>query len=507
MALVYRISIQNRGGDFKLDSDESSKNEYVIEEIPDLPPSPWEQDDGWNNDKDEQSTIDKIKNEVQDLKANRPRRALYQSEEILETDVKEVFDDFDFDVVDERESASNDGKFGESLVTYKHGDKLLAVPMRWYWGNIVKRMINHNKSHGFTGCVLIGMSGSGKTTLTQTILHKLHDYGENYVFKWFNGHQMLEIDKHISSLQVGVPHVMIFDDASYTLEDAKKETIAKLANAMTTIRHHVKSRVIAIFNIHYSRATKKFFRNQHFTFLTSITTEELGNMKDLFQDKMPAIRQFAKKYRQMALNGSFYMPMSIYDSRVIKYNINDPFRVAMVSEITDLHFFVYPRQVCDQCSPNQVKYEEKTTKEIITMLRKYKNQPSLLTTLGFWLKTHNYDMGFDPLKGAHKSYWNFLNKLAQTYKVPWNDVYEALQSKNLKRRSRQIKMNVDAFDDVLQSSEPTVRKKYKKDDGLDPSKFDKYDPNLADDKPKSGTKKDDSKPFYPDYDSTYIAPP
>jgi ABC-type dipeptide/oligopeptide/nickel transport system ATPase component len=489
-----------------LDSDESSKNEYVIDEIPDLPPSPWEISEE-PQPPIEPTDIERIKSEVEKLRENPPpQRQTYDSEQIIDVE-KDQFNDFDFDIVDEREATHVEGKFGESLVTYKHGEKLLAVPMRWYWGNVVKRMINHNKTHGFTGCVLIGMSGSGKTTLTQTILHKIHDYGENYVFKWFNGHQMLEIDKHISSLQVGVPHVMVFDDASYTLEDAKKETIAKLANAMTTIRHHVKSRVIAIFNIHYSRATKKFFRNQHFTFLTSITTEELGNMKDLFQDKMPAIRQFAKKYRQMALNGHFYMPMSIHDSRVIRYNINDPFRIGMVSEITDLHFFVYPRQVCDQCSPNQVKYEEKTTKEIITMLKQYKNQPSLLTTLGFWLKTHNYDMGFDPLKGAHKSYWNFLNKLAQTYKVPWNEVYEALQAKNPKRKSRQIKMNVDVFDDVLQSSEPNVKKKYKKDKGLDPANFDKHDPNLADSKPNEQTKSDNNKPFYPDYDSTYIAPP
>jgi GTPase SAR1 family protein len=501
MALVYRVSIQNRGGDFELDSDEPSKNEYVVEDIPDLPPSPWESDTKANPELDD---VNKIINDIDEIKANRPRRAEYTSEEMVEYD-KEMFNDFDFDVVDEKETSHIDGKFGESLVTYKHDDKLLAIPMRWYWGNIVKRMINHNKSHGFTGCVLIGMSGSGKTTLTQTILHKIHDYGENYVYKWFNGHQMLELDKHIGSLQVGVPHVMVFDDASYTLEDAKKETIAKLANAMTTIRHHVKSRVIAIFNIHYSRATKKFFRNQHFTFLTSITTEELGNMKDLFQDKMPAIRQFAKKYRQMALNGSFYMPMSIYDSRVIKYNINDPFRVAMVSEITDLHFFVYPRQVCDQCSPNQIKYEEKTTSEVIDMLKKYKNQTSLITTLGFWLKTHNFEIGRDPLKGAHKSYWNFLNKLSQTYKVPWDEVYDALERKSKRKKvQRGVKVNTNPFDDVLESVTKTT-KKTKKDKGLDPAKFDKYDTDLADNtEPKQS---DSAKPFYPDYDSTYIPPP
>ena len=225
------------------------------------------------------------------------------------------FSDFDMDIVtDEGVAQMNKGGGGggfdgTKITRFKYNDKNYAVPQRWYWGNIVKRMLNHNKAHGFTGCVLIGMSGSGKTTLTNTILHKIHDYGENYIYKWFNGHQLTELDKHINHLQVGVPHVLIFDDASYTMEDATKSQMAKLANALTTIRHHVKSKVIIIFNIHYSRATKKFFRNQHFTFLTSVTTEELGNLKDLFQDKMPVVRQFGKKYRQMALNGSFYVPL------------------------------------------------------------------------------------------------------------------------------------------------------------------------------------------------------
>jgi hypothetical protein len=177
-------------------------------------------------------------------------------------------DDFDNEIIEDSggtgSGPNGTQSFAEKMTVYKHEDKRLAVPQRWYWGNIVKRMLTHNKAHGYTGCVLIGMSGSGKTTLTNTLLHKIHEYGENYVYKWFNGHQLIEIDKHIQDLQVGVPHVMVFDDASYTLEDATKTQMATLANALTTIRHHVKSRVIIIFNIHYSRATKKILQKPTF---------------------------------------------------------------------------------------------------------------------------------------------------------------------------------------------------------------------------------------------------
>ena len=46
------------------------------------------------------------------------------------------------------------GLTAQKITTYKYEDKRYAVPQRWYWGNIVKRMLNHNKAHGFTGCVL-----------------------------------------------------------------------------------------------------------------------------------------------------------------------------------------------------------------------------------------------------------------------------------------------------------------------------------------------------------------
>ena len=435
--------------------------------------------------------------------------------------------DFDMDIITDQgvaQSKGGGGFDGSKVTTFKWEDKRYAVPQRWYWGNIVKRMLNHNKAHGFTGCVLIGMSGSGKTTLTNTILHKIHDYGENYVFKWFNGHQLTELDKHIGKLQVGVPHVMVFDDASYTLEDATKTQMATLANALTTIRHHVKSKVIIIFNIHYSRATKKFFRNQHFTFLTSVTTEELGNLKDLFQDKMPVVRQFGKKYRQMALNGSFYVPLDYYTGKSAKYVINEPFRVGLVSEITDLHFFLYPRQSCELCRPGAPpKLEVKTVKQVKKMLKEYKNQSALMTTLAFWCKTHNIGP-VDPLENAHKAYWNFFEKVSKDVKAPWQQILNELRDESPRRtrmsKGSQLAKKVDAFGEVMKPRGPGRPR-------LTPRQISerehKHETKLPEDyvSPTDSTSEvsentDDNtvidesteQPYneFPDYDSTYVRP-
>ena len=82
--------------------------------------------------------------------------------------------DFDMDIITDTgvaQSKKGGGFDGSKVTTFKWEDKRYAVPQRWYWGNIVKRMLNHNKAHGYTGCVLIGMSGSGKTTLLNHILN------------------------------------------------------------------------------------------------------------------------------------------------------------------------------------------------------------------------------------------------------------------------------------------------------------------------------------------------
>ena len=312
---------------------------------------------------------------------------------------------------------------------------------------------------------------------------------------------------------------MVFDDASYTMEDATKTQMAKLANALTTIRHKTKSKVIIIFNIHYSRATKKFFRNQHFTFLTSVTTEELGNLKDLFQDKMPVVRQFGKKYRQMALNGSFYVPLDYYTGKSAKYTINEPFRIGLVSEITDLHFFLYPRQSCAMCRPGAPpKLEIKTVKQVKSMLKKYKNQTALMTTLAFWCKTHNIGP-IDPLEYAHKSYWNFFEKVSRDIKAPWQQILNELRDESPRRtrmsKGTQMAKNVDAFGEVMAprgrgrprlTPRQISEREHKHETELPEDYVSTSDTIPVENNDNDDNDKNDNNE-YPDYDSTYVRPP
>ncbi len=263
--------------------------------------------------------------------------------------------------------------------------------------------------------------------------------GENYRVLWFTGADMLNIDKIINSCQVGLPHVFVFDDASYTMEDAKKEDVARLANALTTIRHHLKSRAIVIMNIHYSKATKKFFRNQHFTFLTSVTVEELGNYSDLFKSNMSTVKKFAKYYNQASLKGGFRLPVSSSTYDQLYYKTNEPFRLGLVAEISDLHFFLFDRQECETCNPNTVKKLSDHSKLKDELVGKY-GASKVRSVLQYFAMI--YDNRTD---GANKQKIQYLNKDAialwknfadinRRIEVDWGAMLEELRDERKVRK-------------------------------------------------------------------------
>ena len=319
--------------------------------------------------------------------------------------------------------------YRDKVTTFNYKGKRIPVPIRWHPNSVIRRIVEHNKRSQYTGVTMIGMSGTGKTTLTNKIIHQAHVMGESYIVKRFNGHEMMRLDEHIKKMKVGFPHILVFDDASYTMEDAKSADIARLANALTTIRHVLQSRVIIIINFHYSKATKKFFRNQHFTFMTSISVEELSNFQEMYKDKMNVVRQFARQYNNMVLRGSFQVPVSSFEKKVIRYKMNEPFRIAMVAEIADLHFMVYDRDGCSQCLPkNEAKKALKleTINEIVEhIVRVTPKGQSIRSTMQFFM---TITLGNDKhLKGAHQSIWRHLNDINRSMDISdetWEKVYD-----------------------------------------------------------------------------------
>ena len=242
-----------------------------------------------------------------------------------------------------------------------------------------------------------------------------------------------------------------------------------------------------IMNIHYSKATMKFFRNQHFTFLTSVSVEEMGNFYDLFKDKMHVIRAFGKSYNKMMLKGYFEAPVSSFESTVIRYKTNEPFRVALVAEIADLHFMLYNKAECDKCKPLSGK-EKKLPKSIDEIIEKfgslYKKTPTqqlpneFVVGLRYFAKIAT---GENTLSSVERSIWNGLTNIQKNGFTDWkglNDKVTSMRKLSTKKKLHGVNAKADATVFELARA---IKKEQEEDEKT----------------PKMDT---------PDYDSTYVAP-
>ena len=395
------------------------------------------------------------------------------------------------------------GQYRDRVMVWTTAEgKRVPIPARWHPHSVVKRIIRHNQLGQYTGIVMIGQSGSGKTTLTRKLVHQIScKYGEPYIVKWFNGYEMLHMDEHIKAMQVGTPHILIFDDASYTLEDAKKTDVAKLANALTTIRHTLKSKVIIVMNIHYSKATLKFFRNQHFTFLTSVSVEEMGNYQDLFKDKMHVIRAFGKQYNKMMLKGYFEVPVSSFDKTTIRYRTNEPFRMGLVAEIADLHFMLYDRAECEKCDPKNQKaiwQGSKQPKTIDTILEKMRGMynvsgtgkmpKSFATVLRFFRKINADDP--TALSLSERAMWNHLTNISKAVFNDWSGLGAIVEGERKVKlpKNKQVKVKADAS--VLEIAR-AVKKEQEAEMLENPKEYEHYDSTFIG---KGGVQKETSAP-------------
>lgn len=413
----------------------------------------------------------------------------YGSKELLSN--KERYSTDSVHVVEEQKK-----DYYDFLTTYyydnpeKNKTEEIPVPVRWHPQGVFKRIVQHNKIGQYTGIVLIGMSGSGKTTLTRMFLHRVHEMGEKYIVKWFTGTDMLNIDKIIQACTPGFPHILIFDDASYTLEDAKKEDVARLANALTTIRHHIKSRVITIMNIHYSKATKKFFRNQHFTFLTSISSEEIGNFQDLFKGRLGVVGKFARLYNNMMLREHFTVPISSYTYQRLHYKTNQPFRVGLVSEISDLHFFLYAKESCATCDPKTDDNQLHDYHDILDKLCYKYGEKQVRTVMQFFATVYEGKNFLDPKR---QKIWMHLAEIEKNVKMPLDKMVEEMngrrqRSSHTKGTRGAKKFRDESVMDVVKKLQAEQEKKAERE-GIP-------DDILVPPTPKKKT--------YADYDSLYV---
>ena len=299
---------------------------------------------------------------------------------------------------------------------------------------VIKKILKHNSVTGYTGIINAGMSGTGKTTWTKFLVHNLHQAMPAVVIDWFEQYDLVNIDNIIHSLTKGVPHIIVFDDASFALDDLPKKEINKLAQVLTRIRHEVKANVITIMNIHYSKAIGKYWRNIPFYFLTSISSEETQSYEDVFGSGAKwKLRDFSYLFHNMMLDGGWKVEIDAWKGKAYQYWTNKPFRVGLASELNRLHFFLYVRDSCGICDPDYATQRVISAPDMVESLIKSYNKNQVRSTLRYYMFTRKGNA--EVIDRRVRSLWNTISDLDRKNDIDWTQVATVLDE-NLKNKRR-----------------------------------------------------------------------
>lgn len=341
---------------------------------------------------------------------------------------------------------------------------------------VIKKILKHNSVTGYTGIINAGMSGTGKTTWTKFLVHNLHQAMPSVVIDWFEQYDLVNIDQIIHSLTKGVPHIIVFDDASFALDDLPKKEINKLAQVLTRIRHEVKANVITIMNIHYSKAIGKYWRNIPFYFLTSISSEETGSYEDVFGSGAKwKLRDFSYLFHNMMLDGGWKIEIDSWTGKGYQYQTNKPFRIGLASELNRLHFFCYARDSCGICDPDYDTQRVISAPDMVESLIKSYNKNQVRSTLRYYMFTRKGKA--DVIDRRVRSLWNTISDLDRKNDINWDHVGEVLDQSLKNKRKRFYQSKKDYKDKLDQAKKDATTTNVKRNvQMLDPSLIDSDTP-------------------------------
>ena len=318
---------------------------------------------------------------------------------------------------------------------YRHPDwkgtdrKPVPLLQRHSVGVLAREIITANAHNQYTGVLLIGKSGSGKSTLTQTLVHRIHQQRQ-YAVKWFSKSDIRNFVEIIKKLPP-VPHVLVFEDVSYSLRGMHDSQIEEIAAELTYIRHKLKHPVITILQIHYSKAIEKFFRDTDITIFTSITDNERTNYLQLLgTHNSQKIRNYIRIYHNALFTGHYDFTWSSYTGKKYVYHTNDPFRPALVSSIGSCHYLLYPKEACGQCSRDArfhgySKLEPQLALDKLVEATTPQTARSIIRLYGF------FEKGYKSLPSTTAAAWRAINRMAALYDIDWKEVME-LSDRQLK---------------------------------------------------------------------------
>lgn len=304
----------------------------------------------------------------------------------------------------------------DQTTKYKFEGKEYPLLQKHSISALCKDILSLNEKAEYVSVLMSGKSSSGKSTLTQTIIHRIscmNPEGRKYIVKWFTGKDLHKLDEVIDSLQKGLQYILVFDDVSFVLDQAPPKKRKELAEKLTRIRHDVKGKVITFMNVHYGRSILPIFRDSYFRILTSMSSEDQHNWKESFGwENAFLIQKFQKQFASQMQHGYFYIN-NIQGEKSYCYYTDKPFRIALISDMNNVHPLVYPKEGCRLCSPINKPHKQQIGAESIweELSKTYTNRAK--PALQYWLyfvKGKKDALPADKVRAV-----NFLTKLLEKY--------------------------------------------------------------------------------------------
>jgi energy-coupling factor transporter ATP-binding protein EcfA2 len=234
--------------------------------------------------------------------------------------------------------------------------KIMGIPIKVKHtpARLAHDILVHNDLAKFTQISVVGLPGSGKTTFVKCLAHTLHTKDPTYKVYHFKKEQILKLDK---ILDKEIPKrqncILVFDDISYLFEQLSEKEVANILHNLTIVREKLdpdkQTKAICILMFHYSFALIKGMRMSNFRVMCSIQDEEFENYRKILgYHNSKNIRDFVRKYLSMMRYRNFRIPSNTDEPFV--YKTDQPFRLALISNLGELHYTLYHRAECALCS-------------------------------------------------------------------------------------------------------------------------------------------------------------
>lgn len=339
-----------------------------------------------------------------------------------------------------------------------------------YWkhtpNTIVENILQILNKTGYVAMLNIGQSGSGKTTWMNWLIHQLHQK-RNFTIHKYNRGEIADMYNILDSLQVGVNHILCFEDASFYLNSLKPEDLDKIESKLTHVRHDIQGEVIAIFNIHYSKAIKKFFRNVPFYFLTSLSMDEFENFKDMWRHAKWKLKDFVYYWRQMMFTDGWDMVVDQWENIRLHFETDKPLRLGLANENGFVHLFVYYQDYCNICDPDSDTKRVLNARQFIDNLFKSYTKEKGRAMLKQYLFTRKGMKVFD---SRRQSIWNAIAEVDRHNKLDWKEVNDILDS-TFKKKTKRTYIKKEILDaNIKQIEEDSMIKEELKEELKDEQK-------------------------------------